>query len=540
MSQKTFILILGTIFICYSYEESSFQVSGDLQTDFQVYIKDINNDTTSIPEEKMGSNSYLNFVILKQPFSAGVRLENYQPVLVGYDPQFKGLQIAHRYAQYMTEKLNIVLGNFYEQYGSGIILCSHWDWSMGYDNAFDGVNIRVNPWQGIALKGLVGTQRLYNYSGPGIVRGLDGELSISDLFQLSSNIPSVTIGGSFVSKYQKANHPTLNLPANVAAGSGRATISYGIAVISAEYAYKINDPQQSNNYIYKEGNVALLTASVADQGIGLSFCLRRIDNMDFRSDRGATGTGCDLRINNIQPLVPQFTYSLTSMYPYIPHPNGEIAGQIDFFYKVPSSFIISMLREMKIWLNFSRAYEIIHNAVENSHIGYTSPFFKLNDTLLFQNLNMELRKKIAKKLDATLSIITTQRNDEVLKLSDDHEMIYAYIGVLDMEYKIGDGHTIKTDVEHLFTHQDKGNWLSGSLEYEFHHFFVKLLDDYNYGNPNVAQRNHYFSLGLGYTYNTTRVSLSYGRTRAGIMCSGGVCRVVPSISGLSFSLSATF
>jgi hypothetical protein len=41
-------------------------------------------------------------------------------------------------------------------------------------------------------------------------------------------------------------------------------------------------------------------------------------------------------------------------------------------------------------------------------------------------------------------------------------------------------------------------------------------------------------------YRSNRLMLSYGRTRAGYNCSGGVCRYVPATRGLSISYNYNF
>ncbi|MDE6288297.1 MAG: hypothetical protein K2M00_05890, partial [Muribaculaceae bacterium] len=41
-------------------------------------------------------------------------------------------------------------------------------------------------------------------------------------------------------------------------------------------------------------------------------------------------------------------------------------------------------------------------------------------------------------------------------------------------------------------------------------------------------------------YRSNRLSLSYGRTRAGFNCSGGVCRYVPATHGFQIGYAYTF
>ena len=67
-----------------------------------------------------------------------------------------------------------------------------------------------------------------------------------------------------------------------------------------------------------------------------------------------------------------------------------------------------------------------------------------------------------------------------------------------------------------------------------------VLDQYNYGNKEEAKKIHYFFGTVGYINKANRFTLSYGRLRAGTLCVGGVCRVVPASNGVSFSITSSF
>jgi hypothetical protein len=45
---------------------------------------------------------------------------------------------------------------------------------------------------------------------------------------------------------------------------------------------------------------------------------------------------------------------------------------------------------------------------------------------------------------------------------------------------------------------------------------------------------------MGYTRQATRLALTFGRQAEGVICVGGVCRVVPASSGLSLTLTTNF
>ena len=51
---------------------------------------------------------------------------------------------------------------------------------------------------------------------------------------------------------------------------------------------------------------------------------------------------------------------------------------------------------------------------------------------------------------------------------------------------------------------------------------------------------HYYQVGGSFTHNSLRVQLSYGRNRAGYVCSGGVCRFQPAYTGVNLALTLSF
>ena len=145
-------------------------------------------------------------------------------------------------------------GDFYEQFGSGLIFRAYEERQLGTDNAVDGLRVKLRPADGVRITGLIGKQRSFWDKGEGIVRAGDLSLNISELFtDLISEDYNLEIGGSFVSKYEDTLSLYYNLPANVFAWSGRAALSGDNFTVDAEYAYKYNDPHASNRNNFNPG-----------------------------------------------------------------------------------------------------------------------------------------------------------------------------------------------------------------------------------------------------------------------------------------------
>ncbi len=117
--------------------------------------------------------------------------------------------------------------------------------------------------------------------------------------------------------------------------------------------------------------------------------------------------------------------------------------------------------------------------------------------------------------------------------------IKSTIIVADVLYKYAPKKSIRSELQHLFTSQDKKNWMGVLMEWSYApHFSLFASDMYNYGDAN--KRVHYYNAGGSYTTGPHKLLLSYGRQRAGLVCVGGVCRLLPAATGLSISLTSNF
>ena len=107
----------------------------------------------------------------------------------------------------IRDRFDVTIGNFYEQFGSGLVLRAYEERQLGIDNALDGFRLVLRPLEGVTIKGLVGKQRfdfdsrLINSAGT--VRAFDGEINLNDAFERWAAAGTrVTLGASFVSRFQ--------------------------------------------------------------------------------------------------------------------------------------------------------------------------------------------------------------------------------------------------------------------------------------------------------------------------------------------------
>lgn len=547
------IVLVFLILNCISAfsQENEGQLHGNFQIDGQYYQQDTLIGA-SVPEQIFGLNSYANFNYTKGAFTAGVRYEGYFPPLQGYDQRYEGVGFPYKYASYNNDNIEITIGSFYEQFGSGLTLRTYEEKNLGYDNAMEGARIRYQPFPGVYIKALIGRQRNF-WDNSGLVRGADAEFNLNELVKkLNTAKMQISLGGSVVSKYQVDKDPIYVLPKNVAAGAGRFNITSGKISINGEYAYKANDPSSDNGLIYKSGNALLFNATYSQKGLGIFLGAKRIDNMSFRSDRGKKLS--ELSINYIPDVTKNHAYSLTAMYPYATQLNGEMGLQSEIMYKFKKGSLLAGQHGANLVVNYSVAKNINKSAPSDTNIigadgtlGYSSEFFKLGDELFYSDFNIDFNKKFSKKFKTSIIYQYLSYNQDFIHGANNdlfHGMLYAHIVVTDMTYryksKKSQNHALRLELQNLTTEDDYGDWGMALLEFSVPNWFFTVMDQYNYGNDDSNLKIHYYSAAIGYTNKSTRIELGYGKRKAGVLCVGGICRPVPASNGFSITIASSF
>ncbi|MCK9163758.1 MAG: DUF6029 family protein, partial [Bacteroidales bacterium] len=424
----------------------------------------------------------------------------------------------------------------------------------------------ARPIEGLTIKGVIGKQRYYwediwASDDFGLIRGIDADVSLNSLIKNIESSPlRVNFGGSFVSVYQKAedrfivdpiagDNYKINTPENIGSGAGRIQLSYEAFNLNAEYAKKGQDPNAVNGYIFREGEAALLSAGYAAKGLGINVSAKRIDNMSSKSKRNETGNM--LNVNYLPALTRQHAYSLFAMYPYATQVNGEMGIQADIIYKIKKSTLLGGKYGTNLKLNYSRAMSIDKELANVNPAGnyegtdgYRSSFFKTGDELYFEELNLEVSKKLSSAYKLSM-MYSYQTFNPIAIGHQGEDFIYANIFAADLTQKLSKKNSLRYELQLLFTEQNygewaAGNWIQGTLEFNLGgKFFSAISDQWNYGNAN-GEKVHYYNFSIGYTHETSRIQISYGKQREGIICIGGVCRMVPASNGLFATITSSF
>ena len=553
------LLLICNILIGFTQNNNSGGLVGSVTGNVEIKTQYYANDTqinAQVPPERLSLNAFANVNYTLWKFTAGIRFESYLPVFLGYPERFDGTGIGYRFISFKHKGLEITAGTFYEQFGSGLIFRAYENRNLGIDNAMDGVRIKYSPIKGVNLKGVYGKQRFRFDSGiihgEGIVRGLDGEILFNELIpKLAESKWRVELGASIISKYQADKSPTLILPENVGSYGARMLVGYGGFSFSGEYIHKENDPSFDNDYrpdykyIYKNGDGIYLTASYSQKGFGINIQAKSLSNMSSRSDRNAINT--DLMINYLPALTQTHTYALaSSIYPYATVPYGEVSFQADVIYTFKKKSKVGGKYGMTIIANYSTNFDIKRedlNDLDGSRRGYTTkPFDAKWDSLFYQDFNISLKRKINKTFKFNVNYYFTQFNPIANKVTDYKGIITSHIGVLDMTFRLKKKIYLRTELQALFTKQDRKNWLASVLELTFSpHWTLSALYQWNYGNDNPdVKKIHYLMGSVSYVLNSMRFSLDIGRQREGFNCAGGICRLVPASTGVTFNFTASF
>lgn len=544
------LFLLPLIFICGSvWSQGIFNGSFESNTIFYV---DDSKIGSFAPEYSVGSNNYLKLDYTKGRFSVGLQAEYYPHPLQGFPQELEGFGVPYKYVSWTDKHWSITAGDYYEQFGSGLILRSWEDRQLGFNNSLGGGRAAFNLLDNaIAGKVIYGVPRYYLKSeGMGYktfdnifnaytnTHILGGDLSIS-LIQLinSESAHSLVLEGSIVNRYEKhapnelidlAGAYGFGIPRNVLSLSGRIRYDYGGFSISGEYVGKGEDfyaehVAKGESYTLKRGSAQLVELAYAGNGFSFTGTLRHLNNMQDLIFRTVQSVTAGNTINYIPALCQQQTYMLATLNPYTPNPDGELAGQIDLFYNVKRGSALGGKYGMKIHAGGSMAYST-PDALANHDV----------NRLAYRDLTIDIEKKWSRAF-RTIFFMSIQENSPTHgeRKATDAQNVF----VVDALCKLGKSLSLRTELQYLYSEELNRDWMAGLVELNVApHWGFFVSDMYNHGDTKV----HYYSAGLSFSNSFMRLAASYGRNREGMVCSGGVCRWQPAYTGGNLQLTMFF
>ncbi len=524
-------------------QDGGIVLSGSIQSDVLLPEQDKKIGAIKTNDDLL-TNTYAELNAMSKYVDAGGRLEYLEHPLPGFEKDFKGWGVPYFYVKGKLKGQELTLGHYYEQFGSGFILRTYEERSLGIDNSLLGARALLHPAKGVQLKALTGKQRRYWDINDAWVSGADVELSLDQWArQLAEGNTYVTLGASYVNKHEDdefisagdATH-RLNLPLNVNAFDVRARVQKGNVNVLAEYAQKTQDPSHDNEYIFRRGYVAMLSASYSKRGMSALIQAKRSDNMALRSRRNMTGTSSF--INHLPAFTLEHTYALAALYPYATQPDGEWAYQAELGYNFKRNTPLGGKYGTNVKLNFSHVHSIDKHLIGNGERGtdgYGSSFWKWGKEQYYQDINLQVEKKLTKDTKLNLMYMNQFYNKTIIE--GEGGEVRSNIFVAEAKHRFNKKFTLRGELQYLTTGDDEGDWMYGLLELSMMpHWMVTVSDMYNAGKTDM----HYYQGSVTYNLGAHRLQLGYGRTRAGYNCSGGVCRYVPASKGFTLAYNYNF
>jgi len=513
------------------------RLTGSFETNSIYYVED-GRTTAVVPEDRFGSNNYLKLDYYHGRFAAGVQAEGYLPVLQGYPTNLTKAGLSNFYASWVDKSFSVTAGTFYDQFGSGLLFRSYEDRTLGMNSALLGARVTYNYKDILALKAIWGMPRLGMEFSNTQARGADLSFAISSLAGWKQTV--LAVEGSVLNRYEAISADLKEeggLPSSTGF-SGRVNFESKGFILRAEYidagerhypngAYDgVNDPRID---LIKNGNAQLIELGYSGHGLGVNITARRLEYMDMPIVYRNTSTANAL--NYIPALTAQYSYLLTNLNPYIVQPStilgshcgpGEIGGQIDIYYNVARRTKLGGKRGMKLGLNYSTYYSLLKDRSAKA------------DNILWQSINFTLEKQFTRKFKLNFLYSFQEYNDS-------HGVSpYTWksnIFVADMLYKWTPTISTRLELQYLYSKQDNKDWMAALAEVNFApHWSIFASDMYNHGKTKI----HYYNAGVSYTKSRTRIQLGYGRNRAGVVCSGGVCRNIPAYTGANLMITTSF
>lgn len=546
--KKGVAIVSMALMACVAYgQEDKITLNGSIQSDILLPEDDTEIGTKYGSNSDFLTNTYADLHLMSRYIDAGARIEYMENPLPGFENDFQGWGVPHMYVKAKFEQgVDVTFGDFYDQFGSGFIFRAYEERSLGIDNALRGLRINVSGIDGLSLKVLGGAQRRYwDWDDDILMGGTDAELNI-DRFSKKMQDAGFNwmVGGSWVVKHQQDEDvmvnavQRLNLPRNVMAFDVRTRLQKGNYSFLAEYAQKSQDPSFDNGYIYKKGNALMVSASYSKRGVSALIQAKRSEDMAFRSQRSMRGTSTF--INHMPAFAYQHTYALAALYPYATQmAGGEWAFQGEFGYTFKRKTLLGGKYGTNLKLNISHIRSIDRKPVAEGNVmgtdGYTSSFFKMGDETYYQDINVQLEKKISKAFKLNLMYMNQRYNQLVIE--GHGEMMTTNVFVAEGKYQFNKKLTLRGEAQYLTTKYDQGDWAYGLLELSVLPYLMFTVSDmWNVGESDL----HYYMGSVTFNYKSHRLMAGYGRTRAGYNCSGGVCRYVPASKGVNISYNYSF
>jgi hypothetical protein len=564
-------IIAFTAFLCTGLNiglaqigEDKGQFSGNFQTNTQFYVNDdkINTNTTQYQKELSSTDAwlFLNYQQKGFKFSARYDVFNNSPLLNPSGEAFTDHGIGFWQIRKEIDDLDITVGSFYDQFGSGAAFRAFEERLLGLDYAIEGIRLIYRPTDNLQLKGFTGRQKGDLGSkdrfetSPEVVKGFN----VENRFNLGENIP-FDVGASWVNRTLTQENSMADIVTsinsydledrfipkyNTYVYNGYATLGLGDFSLKGEYNYKTAEA----NRIQDENNdINLRNVDGQLYSAGLSYSKRKIG----KKKKASIGINAQYRymkdfifrtspLDNFQNGLLSYTPSLTRENSYTLlaryNGNGQTQGENGF----QGDITFTPRKGTTIIANYSSIRSLDGNGKNGKAVD------------LFREAYLEVSRKMSKKVKLKLGIQSVLYNQDIYEQKGGVDNVETITPFGEINYLMNKKKkkSLRFEFQYLSTNQDLGSFLNTVLEYTVAPQWSFALGDMINVDPQGRKDGvkttladevlHFPTVFVGYTKHTTTFSLAYKKQVEGINCTGGVCRQEPAFSGVRFSLTTSF
>jgi hypothetical protein len=551
MNKYITLILTVSLFGSYAKAQDKGVFSGNLQSNFSVFLKDSLIEAVESASPQYGKQIstaetwlFLNYDIKGFHFAARYDLFN-NSNLLNPSGSYSGHGLGYWEISKSVGDLDITVGSFYDQFGSGAVFRAYENRLIGLDYAVQGVRLKYNISDNFYIKAFTGNQKgtQQNRFGtaPQIIKGVNTEKG----FSLADG-SVINVGASAVNRTLDDNTMTQlvtsinNLPLkdrfypkyNVYALNGYVNASYKNFGFNGEYNYKTEEALRDINGNFYGSNGSMVQGGISYSkgklgkskkgGIGANVQYRRIENFNMLATPYANLLLNEGLISYLPSASRQASYRLLARYQAPAQPTGEQGVQAEVIYSVNKG--------TNITLNYSNIID-------------------LNGEHLFTEKYAQLEHKINTRWKGKLGLQIISYDQAVYQGKDKNKTpdVHGFTPFMELTYKADRKNSFRLESQMLNTAEDLGSFYHGILEWNSSPKFSIAVSDMINTSPVRIVNNtlpdqviHYPSFFAKYNVKTTSFTAAYIKQVEGVVCTGGICRLEPAFSGLRFTVTSQF
>jgi len=522
-------------------DDTKGHLSGDVMINGTVYDRDtlIGTNTTQYLHEKSSAEAWftLNYRIQGWSFMTRFDLYNNSPLLNPVEA-YTNQGLAFYQISKKIDKWEFTAGHFYDQFGSGILFRAYEDRVIGLDYAVQGVKVQYTPNDSFMIKGFTGLQKYRFTVWPQVMKGLNSEkiwgignvgfltglgffnrtLDQATMGQLASDINALPLAQRFIPTY------------NMYAGTIYNTLSFQGFSLYTEYARKSREAVFVTDDVTNEVQLKNLDGEVFYGGANYSF----------------SGFGINIQYKKIRSFIMKtspYATLLDGITDYLPALSKQLS------MRLPALYSVSAQSQGEEGIQGEVTYSPNKHSTFDLNASYiTQP----NGDLLYRELYGDYSHVFSRRVKAEIGVQSLIYNFSVYE-GHPGAVVHTITPFAEMSIRLNNSTkpnngkerltpSLRFELQYLSTKQDSGSYAYGLVELNLApKFSFAVSDMYNIIPAHATpDKINYYSFFVGYTEKQTRFTIGYAKQVAGVVCTGGVCRVEPAFSGVRASLSTNF